>query len=89
MMAILRDSFLSGYSIPRKKIPIPKVKNPDKIPNPGDFAKIPEIKIPNPGDKKPKTKKIGIPGIKIPRLKKIPKPGDKIPGISSLKNPEY
>ena len=31
-----RVGFLSGYPIPRKKIPIPKVKDPDEIPNPGD-----------------------------------------------------
>ena len=36
---------------------IPKVNNPKKIPNQGDFATIPGIKIPNPGNKNPESKK--------------------------------
>ena len=44
----VRGGFLSGYPIPRKKIPIPGIKNPRDIPK----VKNPE-KIPNPGDKNP------------------------------------
>ena len=55
-----------GISHLTKKIPIPGIKNPREIPkvkNPGDFVKIPGIKIPrlknpNPGDKNPETQKI-------------------------------
>ena len=43
-----RGGFLSGYPIPRKKIPIPGIKNPRDIPK----VKNPE-KIPNPRDKNP------------------------------------
>ena len=63
-------------------------KNLEKIPNPGDFAKIPRIKIsksrkipklrkiPIPGDTNPETKKIHNPGDGNPETKKIPNPGD-------------
>ena len=64
-----------------------------KIPNPGDFAAIPVIKIPklrkipNPEDKNPETKKIPNPGDKNPETKKIPNSEDKNP--ETKENPEY
>ena len=66
---------MSGYPIPRKKNrrDIPKVKDPKKIPNPGEFAKSRGFRE-NAGDKNPEIKKIPNHEIKIPILKNIPNP---------------
>ena len=58
-LSIIRVGFLSAHPAKKK---IPKVKNL----NPGDFAKIPGIKIPklrkipNPGDKNPETESASL-----------------------------
>ena len=64
------NEFQSEVGYPRD---IPKIKNP------GDFAKIPWIKIPklrkilNPGNKNPETHKIPNPGSFLENSEKIPR----------------
>ena len=54
-MVLIRGGFLSEYPIPRKKIPIPGIKNPRNIPK----VQNPKTRgfCENPGDKSPEIKK--------------------------------
>ena len=75
LLSTIRVGFLLGYPIPRKKILIPKVENPEKIPNSGD--------------QNPETKKSLILGISRINPGKIPDHDIPIPGFFPIPIPGF